>query len=80
MWQDLLELELPPLQLGGPARMCYIPLVEDIVPIIDVGQGYLLLEPPEGLLELAVPKAEKVVIRGLLAAAAAGGQQQQEGQ
>ncbi|KAG5184502.1 hypothetical protein JKP88DRAFT_237610 [Tribonema minus] len=64
--QDLLEMELPPSEMGGPPRMCYVPLVEDIVPVINVQEGYMLLEPPDGLLELAVAKTEKIVIRGFL--------------
>lgn len=63
-----MELELPPLEVGGPQRMCYVPFVEEIVPVVQLAERYLLLEPPEGLLDLAVAKTEKVVIRGFLPA------------
>ena len=44
-----------------------IPLVPQIVPIIDVERGVLVMEPPPGLLELAAPKKkEKYRIRALL--------------
>ena len=43
---DLLEIELT----GG--RKVLIPLVEEIVPLIKVKEGWLLLTPPKGLLEL----------------------------
>jgi hypothetical protein len=48
--------------------MCYIPMVADIVPVVNIAENYLLLEPPEGLLDLAVAKQERVVVRGLLRA------------
>jgi hypothetical protein len=48
--------------------MCYIPMVADIVPVVNIAENYILLEPPEGLLDLAVAKQERVVVRGLLTA------------
>lgn len=63
---DLLELELPPLLAGGPRRQCYIPMAPSIVPDIDTEQKWCRVVPPQGLLELAVEKEERVAIRGLL--------------
>jgi hypothetical protein len=48
--------------------MCYIPMVADIVPVVNIAENYILLEPPEGLLDLAVAKQERIVVRGLLTA------------
>ena len=44
--QDLLEVTLA---TGGTA---YVPFVEEIVPEVDVERGIVLIDPPEGLLEL----------------------------
>ncbi len=44
--QDLLELSLPD---GATA---YVPLVEEIVPEIDLEAGRVVIDPPPGLLEL----------------------------
>ena len=43
---DLLEIELT------EGRKVLIPLVQEIVPLIKVKEGWLLLTPPKGLLEL----------------------------
>ena len=43
---DLLEIELT------EGRKVLIPLVEEIVPLIKINEGWLLLTPPKGLLEL----------------------------
>ena len=43
---DLLEIEL---QEGG--RRCLVPFVEAIVPEVNLEQGWLLLTPPQGLLD-----------------------------
>ena len=43
---DLLEIELT------EGRKVLIPLVQEIVPLIRVNEGWLLLTPPKGLLEL----------------------------
>lgn len=48
---DLLEIAL---EATGeqPARQVLVPFVEPIVPRVEMGQGWLLLTPPPGLLEL----------------------------
>ena len=65
--QDLLELEMPPLEPGAPRLLCYVPLVEQIVPIVNAAEGYIIIDPPQGLLELATPiKEARITIKGLL--------------
>lgn len=44
--QDLLEVTL---EAGGTA---YVPFVEEIVPEVDTERGVVVIDPPEGLLEL----------------------------
>ena len=44
--QDLLVLRRPD---GGEAL---VPFVSAIVPTVDLGGGFLVVDPPEGLLEL----------------------------
>ncbi|TCD54681.1 ribosome maturation factor RimM [Alloscardovia theropitheci] len=44
--QDLLELRL------DNGRKPLIPFVEQIVPIVDIDEGYILIDPPAGLLDL----------------------------
>lgn len=44
--QDLLEIKLD----GGKSAL--IPFVEQIVPIVDVDENYVLIDPPAGLLDL----------------------------
>lgn len=44
--QDLLELRL------DDGRKPLIPFVEPIVPIVDIDEGYILIDPPAGLLDL----------------------------
>ncbi|GMI34852.1 hypothetical protein TeGR_g912 [Tetraparma gracilis] len=76
--KDLLEVRLPPPSPGSRPRYALLPLVAQIVPlIVTEGEGGredglppgVYITPPGGLLELAVEKEEKVVIRGLLRAA-----------
>lgn len=65
---DLLEVTL--LQGGGEGGdpdTVLIPFVDDIVPAVSLEEGIVLIDPPEGLLELVQPKRRRrVVIRGLL--------------
>ena len=53
------------------SELCLIPLVPDIVTVVDVENKRILIRPPEGLLELTYrEKEEKKVIRGFLPAVA----------
>ncbi len=63
---DLLTVELPPLGDRRCAQQCYVPLVKEIVPEICIEGGWCQIDPPEGLLELAVDKEERRIIKGLL--------------
>ncbi len=63
---DLLSVELPPLGDGRCVRRCYVPLVKEIVPEICIEDGWCQIDPPEGLLDLAVEIEERVIIKGLL--------------
>ena len=40
------------IQLDENQRNVYIPFVKDIVPVIDIKNNYLIINPPKGLLEL----------------------------
>jgi 16S rRNA processing protein RimM len=66
---DLLEVTL--LQKGegdgGDPDTVLIPFVDAIVPAVSLEEGIVLIDPPDGLLELVQPKRRRrVVIRGLL--------------
>lgn len=68
---DSLELRLPIENPGAVSKVCYIPFVPAFVPVVQIDAGnekgpYVLLDLPEGLLDLAVPVEEKVVIKGFL--------------
>ncbi|GMI07576.1 hypothetical protein TrVE_jg1761 [Triparma verrucosa] len=56
---DLLDVKL------NSGLNCYVPFVKEIVPRVKIKVG-VWVEPPDGLLDLAVEKEEKVRIRGLL--------------
>jgi len=45
---------------------CYIPFVEQIVPVVDLDNNLVMINPPPGLLNLSFIKQEKIVIRGKL--------------
>lgn len=45
---DYLVVELT----GPPAREHLVPFVSEIVPVLDVANGYVVVDPPEGLFEL----------------------------
>eukprot|EP00600_Ochromonadales_sp_CCMP1393_P000474 CAMPEP_0174977346 /NCGR_PEP_ID=MMETSP0004_2-20121128/13555_1 /TAXON_ID=420556 /ORGANISM="Ochromonas sp., Strain CCMP1393" /LENGTH=385 /DNA_ID=CAMNT_0016228513 /DNA_START=238 /DNA_END=1395 /DNA_ORIENTATION=+ len=49
-------------------RLCLVPLVPNIVPVVDISNGRLFLEPPAGLLETTYGQAgpRRVVVRGYL--------------
>ncbi|CBJ25900.1 Probable 16S rRNA-processing protein rimM [Ectocarpus siliculosus] len=65
---DLLELRLPLENPGDIPKECYIPFVPALVPVVRVEEGNctILMDLPEGLLDLAVEVEEKVAIRGFL--------------
>ncbi len=50
--QDLLEIKLDPDVSSSGKRTAFIPFVEQIVPIVDVEENYILVDPPAGLLDL----------------------------
>ena len=52
---------------NAKSKIVLIPLVPQIVPVIDTEAGFLVMDPPPGLLELTAPeKKTKTRIRGLL--------------
>lgn len=65
---DMLELRLPLENPYDKPKQCYIPFVPAIVPVVRMNEGNctVLMDLPEGLLDLAVEVEEKVVIRGFL--------------
>ena len=65
---DMLELRLPLENPGDVPKECYIPFVPALVPVVRIGAGNctILMDLPEGLLDLAVEVEEKVVVRGFL--------------
>lgn len=68
---DSLELRLPIDKPGDVPKVCYVPFVPAIVPVVRLGQASeggpcVLLDLPDGLLDLAVEVEEKVVIKGFL--------------
>jgi 16S rRNA processing protein RimM len=68
---DFLELTLPRGQ-GGTAslydELVLIPLVPQLVPIIDIESGSIYIDPTEGLLDLTYVRQEKVRIKAFLPA------------
>lgn len=50
--QDLLELKLTDEEGHPTGKTALLPFVEAIVPIVDVEEGYILTDPPVGLLDL----------------------------
>lgn len=65
---DMLELRLPLDKPTDVPKECYIPFVPALVPVVRVNAGNctVLMDLPDGLLELAEEVEEKVVIKGLL--------------
>ena len=54
-------------QIGGPRKIYILTVVPQIVVDVRLSEGLILIDPPEGLLDLIQPKrTERVVIRGLL--------------
>lgn len=73
---DMLELRLPCETPSDVPKVCYIPFVPAFAPVVrlDGGNSTILMDLPEGLLDLAVEMEEKVAIRGLLPGKANGKQ------
>lgn len=68
---DMLELRLPSESPTDVPKVCYIPFVPSFVPVVSLdgsnsNNSTILMDLPEGLLDLAVEVEEKVVIRGFL--------------
>lgn len=68
---DTLELRLPTEKPGDAAKVCYIPFVPAFVPTVRLNEGVkgntsVLMDLPEGLLDLAVEVEKKTTIRGFL--------------
>ena len=65
--QDLLEVTL---QKGPMAswrdELVLIPLVPQIVPVVDVTKGQIWIDPPAGLLDLTYFRQERVRLKGFL--------------
>ena len=49
--QDVLAID-PAADAGGRAEQILIPFVKAIVPEVDIAGGVLIIDPPEGLLNL----------------------------
>jgi 16S rRNA processing protein RimM len=68
---DLLELVLPRGR-GGTAslsdELVLIPLVPQLVPVIDLKEGAIYIDPPTGLLDLTYVRDERVRIKAFLPA------------
>lgn len=70
---DLLHDTLEVTLQEGPLpsyrdELVLIPLVEQIVPVVDVNNGIIQIDPPEGLLDLTYVRSERVRIKGFLPA------------
>jgi hypothetical protein len=46
--------------------VCLVPFVKAIVPVVDMEGRRVYVDPPPGLLELAVEKEVKIVVKGSL--------------
>eukprot|EP00588_Corethron_pennatum_P012006 CAMPEP_0194275162 /NCGR_PEP_ID=MMETSP0169-20130528/8072_1 /TAXON_ID=218684 /ORGANISM="Corethron pennatum, Strain L29A3" /LENGTH=348 /DNA_ID=CAMNT_0039018559 /DNA_START=116 /DNA_END=1162 /DNA_ORIENTATION=- len=64
---DLVDILLPLRDKGGGEVHVLVPFVPQIVPVVDVEARRMVLDPPEGLLDITYVREEKVVVRGLLA-------------
>lgn len=68
---DMLEVVIA-AKSQGPNKsdaLVLIPLVPEIVPIVDLAGRVIFIDPPTGLLDLTYVREEKVRIKGLLAPA-----------
>jgi ribosomal 30S subunit maturation factor RimM len=60
---DTLQLQLRPTRDDldtCKARTCMIPFVKEMVPVVDKSAGRVLINPPEGLLDMTSTKSIKV--------------------
>lgn len=72
---DLLELSLAQgdAEPGAEPQTVLLPFVSPVVAEVRLDEGVLLVEPPDGLLEMVQPRRQRrVVIKGLLPSAAHG--------
>jgi 16S rRNA processing protein RimM len=68
---DFLELELPRTDSGMASykdELVLIPFVPPLVPIVDVQQRRIHIDPPTGLLDLTYVRSDKVRVKGFLPA------------
>ncbi|XP_024544797.1 uncharacterized protein LOC112351348 [Selaginella moellendorffii] len=56
---DLLRVQRNPASSVGEGPLIWIPFVEAIVPVVDMEQRRVIVDPPEGLLELNTPAKRK---------------------
>lgn len=67
---DLLELRLASENPGDIPKICYVPFVPAIIPVVtidrDTGTSSVLMDLPDGLLDLAVEMEDNVAIKGFL--------------
>lgn len=66
--QDMLEVALDRKEIkpGAPKELVLVPLVPELVPIVDLSENVIIIDPPTGLLDLKYIREEKVRIKGLL--------------
>ncbi|KAL7559499.1 hypothetical protein ACA910_010313 [Epithemia clementina (nom. ined.)] len=66
---DTLEIVLQkgPVPCSFRDELVLVPLVRPIVPKVDLRQGYILIDPPAGLLDLTYVRSERVRLKGFLA-------------
>lgn len=69
---DLLEIILPRGDIAGGAmpsfrdELVLIPFVPQLVPIVDISERMICIDPPEGLLDLTYVREDRVRIKGFL--------------
>lgn len=66
---DMLELRLPLENPADVPKQCYIPFVKAFIPVMRLVEGNptVLMDLPDGLLDLATDVEEKVTIKGFFA-------------
>lgn len=63
---DFIDLQVLQTTPSEPVQSCLVPMVPSIVVMIDLGAALVKLNPPEGLLDLAVRRQRKLRVRALL--------------
>lgn len=63
---DFIDLQVLQTTPSEPVQSCLVPMVPSIVVMIDLGAALVKLDPPEGLLDLAVRRQRKLRVRALL--------------